>query len=445
MTSFLRRAVRSACLLLSVLDQCWVPMRKDPTLNEVHCGILTGENKARLAEQMSAERVMAWRRNYDLRPPSISDDAPLQAQHLADLRYRPLGGPPTPVPSCESLADCCARLEPWWESELIPALSRGGNVLVVSHGNTLRAIVKRLEGISHQEIFNVDLPTAVPCVYSLNRDLHPLGPPHGTWGDPAAASPLRRRGRFLVSEAEVQAAQRAMRSQVLSDIAVTTATPAGASGVSTSPASIAAESSDAMVYRDGLSFRVRSRPPSYFTEMLRLEAQARREYGLLRGRQRALPARRGFKKQVPNTPVLAVAPCPSASQCSVWHSSAACPFRDLVRPVSVLPSHPCRRAWTTRVPPTPPPLVSLTPQVRAALVLVRHGYSEYNADRRFMGWAECELTDRGREEARLAGRLLQLAGVRRVERVYTSVLSRAIKSAWLMLDEMELGCDTVPP
>ncbi|KAJ1624678.1 phosphoglyceromutase [Pavlovales sp. CCMP2436] len=157
-TSTLRRAIRTASLLLSSTRECWLPIVKDARLNEQHSGALTGLNKRELAEEFGVDKVMVWRRSYNSPPPQIALDHPLQSA----------------VPSAESLADTLVRVTSFYEDTLRPALAAGKRVLVVSHGNTLRALVKLIEGIANEETYNLDLPTACPVVYELDEMLRPV-------------------------------------------------------------------------------------------------------------------------------------------------------------------------------------------------------------------------------------------------------------------------------
>lgn len=205
-SSTLRRSIRTACLSLSGLDQCWVPLHKDARLNEQHCGSLTGHNKRELAQRYGAEQVQAWRRKYDQPPPPINADSPLQQMLLQDERY---AVHEAGVPSAECLADTCARVQSVWAERIKPLLLEGRTVMVVSHGNTLRALVKLLDGVAEEGTFHLDLPTAAPVVYALDAQARPLAPV-GFWGQ----SGVVRHGRFLMDEARVLAAQQVMREQV---------------------------------------------------------------------------------------------------------------------------------------------------------------------------------------------------------------------------------------
>ena len=153
-TSQLRRAIRTSCLLLSSINQCWVTIHKRAGLNEQHSGGLCGNNKRQLAELHGVERVMSWRRSFDDPPPPQCTDSSLY-KLIDDARYSPIGGARVPVPTGESFRDCCERVRDFFEHELRPTLASGQTVLVCSHGNTLRALVMLLDQISEADISQV--------------------------------------------------------------------------------------------------------------------------------------------------------------------------------------------------------------------------------------------------------------------------------------------------
>jgi len=171
-TSVLTRAARTNQLSLQALGRPWIPVKTHWRLNERHYGGLTGLNKAETAEQYGKEQVMAWRRSYATPPPPLPTDSPFSV--AADERYAHL--PPDVVPATECLADVVVRLLPYWYDAVGPDLLRGEQVLVTAHGNSLRALIKQLEGISDEDIPALELPTGVPMVYDLDAQLRPLGP-----------------------------------------------------------------------------------------------------------------------------------------------------------------------------------------------------------------------------------------------------------------------------
>ncbi len=181
-TSLQRRTIRTAELALAAADRDWIPVRRSWRLNGRHYGALQGRDKAQVRQEYGAEQFMAWRRSYDATPPPLDPGAPYS--QFDDPRY--LGLPPEARPRAESLRDVSARLLPYWYDAIVPDLLTGGPVLVVSHGNTLRALVKHLEAIPDDEIAGLDIPVGIPLVYRLGPDLRPLGT-GGEYLDPDAA------------------------------------------------------------------------------------------------------------------------------------------------------------------------------------------------------------------------------------------------------------------
>jgi len=175
-TSVLKRAIRTLHLALEELDLLWLPVHKDWRLNERHYGALQGLNKAETAAKFGEAQVLAWRRSYDLPPPALDPgDARSEAR---DPRYQGVA-----VPRTECLKDTVARVIPYWESTIAPAVHSGRRVLVAAHGNSLRALVKHLDDVSDADIVGLNLPTGVPLVYELDDRLRPAR--HYYLGDPA--------------------------------------------------------------------------------------------------------------------------------------------------------------------------------------------------------------------------------------------------------------------
>ena len=168
-TSVQRRAIRTADLALAECDRDWIPVRRSWRLNSNHYGALQGRNKAQVRQESGDRQFMAWRRSYDAPPPPIAAGA--QYSQFADPRYAAL--PPEARPCAESLRDVTARLLPYWYDAVIPDLSTGACVLVVSHGNTLRALVKHLDRISDEQIAELNIPTGIPLAYELGPDMRP--------------------------------------------------------------------------------------------------------------------------------------------------------------------------------------------------------------------------------------------------------------------------------
>ncbi|HET6504720.1 MAG TPA: phosphoglyceromutase [Amycolatopsis sp.] len=180
-TSLLRRAISTANIALDGADRHWIPVRRDWRLNERHYGALQGKNKKQVRDEFGDEQFMLWRRSYDVPPPPIERGSEFSQD--ADPRYAPLGDE---APLTECLKDVVARLLPYWDSAIVPDLRAGRTVLVAAHGNSLRALVKHLDGISDADIAGLNIPTGIPLRYDLTADLTPVNP-GGTYLDPAAA------------------------------------------------------------------------------------------------------------------------------------------------------------------------------------------------------------------------------------------------------------------
>jgi 2,3-bisphosphoglycerate-dependent phosphoglycerate mutase len=182
-TSVLRRAITTANLALDGCDRHWVPVRRSWRLNERHYGALQGKDKKQTLEAYGEEQFMLWRRSYDTPPPPIADDD--EFSQVADPRYAGLA--PETMPRTECLKDVVARMLPYWYDAIVPDLRSGATVLVTAHGNSLRALVKHLDGVSDEAIAGLNIPTGFPLVYRLGDDLRPqvVG---GEYLDPAGAA-----------------------------------------------------------------------------------------------------------------------------------------------------------------------------------------------------------------------------------------------------------------
>ncbi|GAA4379351.1 phosphoglyceromutase [Nocardioides caricicola] len=181
-TSLLRRAINTAALALDVADRHWIPVRRSWRLNERHYGDLQGKNKKETLEAYGEEQFMLWRRSFDVPPPPISDDNEWSQAGLP--QYAGLGDE---LPRTECLKDVIERFLPYWESSIVPDLRAGHTVLVAAHGNSLRALVKHLDGISDEDIAGLNIPTGMPLVYELDDKLAPTVR-GGTYLDPEAAA-----------------------------------------------------------------------------------------------------------------------------------------------------------------------------------------------------------------------------------------------------------------
>ncbi|MDH3628868.1 MAG: 2,3-diphosphoglycerate-dependent phosphoglycerate mutase [Acidobacteriota bacterium] len=192
-TSVLKRAIRTLWLTLDGMDLMWLPVHRHWRLNERHYGALQGLNKKETAEKHGDDQVKIWRRSYATPPPQLELDDPRHPRH--DPRYGDLAA--DDLPGGESLALTVERFLPIWHDTIAPAIEAGRRVLIVAHGNSLRALVKYLDQISEDEIVGLNIPTGVPLVYDLDASLRPLG--HRYLGDPdeirKAAEAVARQGR----------------------------------------------------------------------------------------------------------------------------------------------------------------------------------------------------------------------------------------------------------
>ena len=180
-TSLLRRAIQTANIALDESDRHWIPVRRSWRLNERHYGALQGKDKKETLEKYGEEQFKLWRRSYDVPPPPIDDSDPFSQAH--DPRYSDLG---KEMPRSECLKDVVNRILPYWEGSVVPDLLAGNTVLIAAHGNSLRALVKKLDGISDSQIAELNIPTGIPLIYSLDQNLKPIKP--GEYLDPEAAA-----------------------------------------------------------------------------------------------------------------------------------------------------------------------------------------------------------------------------------------------------------------
>lgn len=178
-TSVLKRAIRTLWIILDELDLMWLPVYRSWRLNERHYGALQGLNKAETAKKMGEEQVFKWRRSYNVAPPPLESSDPRHPAH--DPRYAGLNE--AEIPASESLEDTVKRVLPYWNEVLAPAIKSGKRIIITSHGNSIRALVKYLDNIGDDEITALNIPTGVPLVYELDDDLKPLR--HYYLADPA--------------------------------------------------------------------------------------------------------------------------------------------------------------------------------------------------------------------------------------------------------------------
>jgi 2,3-bisphosphoglycerate-dependent phosphoglycerate mutase len=179
-TSVLKRAIRTLWTAMDRMDLMWIPVIRSWRLNERHYGSLQGLNKGEMAAKYGDEQVLVWRRSYDTPPPALEKNDPRSP--AADRRYADLK--PAELPLTECLKDTVARVLPFWKDTIVPELKAGKKIIIVAHGNSLRALVKYLDNVSEEDIVSLNIPTGVPLVYELDKSLKPIK--HYYLGDPEA-------------------------------------------------------------------------------------------------------------------------------------------------------------------------------------------------------------------------------------------------------------------
>ena len=180
-TSTLKRAIRTLWIVMDGMDRMWVPVIRAWELNERHYGALQGLDKAETVRRHGEEQVLIWRRSFDVPPPPMDDDDPRHPRFEA--RYADVD--PARLPSTESLKDTLARVRPYWENEIAPQVRAGRKVIIAAHGNSLRALVKMLDGLDDEEVLKLNIPTGIPLVYELDEELAAVSRRY--LGDPEAA------------------------------------------------------------------------------------------------------------------------------------------------------------------------------------------------------------------------------------------------------------------
>ncbi|HYK90976.1 MAG TPA: 2,3-diphosphoglycerate-dependent phosphoglycerate mutase [Acidobacteriota bacterium] len=181
-TSVLKRAIKTLWIALEELDQMWIPVFNTWRFNERHYGALQGLNKLEMVDRFGAEQVHLWRRSYDVRPPALTPED--ERYPGRDPRYASLSEEEVPLTEC--LKDTVARALPYWHDTVVPMIREGKRVIIASHGNSLRALVKYLDNVPDDEIVGLNIPTGIPLVYELNDDLRPIR--HYYLGDPEAVA-----------------------------------------------------------------------------------------------------------------------------------------------------------------------------------------------------------------------------------------------------------------
>ncbi len=194
-TSVLKRAIRTLWLALDEMDLMWIPVINTWRLNERHYGALQGLNKAETAAKFGDAQVLIWRRSYDIQPPSLTTEDERYPGN--DPRYASLTSAELPLTEC--LKDTVARFLPFWHNDAVPAIKSGKQVIIAAHGNSIRALVKYLDNVPESEIVELNIPTGVPLVYELDKDLKPIK--HYYLGDPEEA---RKKAEAVANQAKMK-------------------------------------------------------------------------------------------------------------------------------------------------------------------------------------------------------------------------------------------------
>lgn len=463
-TSRLKRAIRSVWIMLIGLNAVYKPVYKSWRLNERMYGDLEGQSKVEMARKMGKKLVQGFRRGLLERPPPMQQQHPYW--HGDEPKYADLGTDDKPL--SESLQDTMDRTIPLWESRILPDLKAGKNVMIVAHANSLRGIVKHVDGISAQDIPDVHIPNAVPLVYKFQRrTMQPVTQPDAV--APLSGEFLEKSGLLKValekearlsrgvpgfdrvqsvlpSSARVTASSSSSSSE--SSVSNSQLRPAAGTGfeeevnyrpswsaASTGPERDAAETPGAAeLFSDTTATDYDD--PSRATDMDWFKANSETKFdAVLAGLTRLLEMRGFMDKpsEDTNSPELLTNTTDADDPTVVEHREGETPGTFAVYTDALNSAKATNRtdwqassAHTTKVAPP-----------AQYIVITRHGKTHYNRLGIFTGWEDAPLADQGREEARAAGRLLRLHGIQ-FQIVYTSWLSRAIETAWLILDELDM-------
>jgi len=393
-TSRLKRAIRTTRIILSELNEVYLPVFKSWRLQERHYGALTGLSKKQTAEQLGADLVQEWRGSYRTRPPPLKRTDqywPGNDRKFADLRE-------DQIPLTESLEDCMLRTIPVWERRIKRELRNGKNVLVVAHANTLRGLVKTIDGISDDDIQDVALPTGVPVIYKFDKYFQPL--------DPDGPSQIHTKGLFLE------------KPNLLKDALTREAE----------------WSNNVPGYDSTMTRQSRKSMSSLERSLTKLNAE--RELGEWAGQfvnETAEGDDDGSDGNQGKPIRILETNSSSATTANLAEEDTTYKEDETLSP-TIVSGNPC----ITSLPAASviPGLGTVPIRKDAVLVIIRHGKTEHNKLKLFTGWEDAPLAMEGVEEAKEAGRLLKLHGFE-FDVVYTSWLSRAIETAWHVMDEMD--------
>jgi 2,3-bisphosphoglycerate-dependent phosphoglycerate mutase len=412
-TSRLKRAIRSAWIVLMELNQLYIPVFKSWRLNERMYGALTGLCKKETAEQLGSELVQSWRGSLASRPPSLTPSDtywPGRDRRYSDLKF-------DQIPLTESLLDCMERTEPAWEDKIKVELRMGRTVLVVAHANTLRGLVKLIDGIGDEEIQEVAIPTGIPIIYKFDRKMNPVKPEGKNF-----LSQQHMTGVFLEKPGELKTA-------LLKEMEWREFVPGYNQTMSrskTAMTSVERALSKLMAEKQLKQWAGQFVDPNDSEEDDGSDGNMGKPIQLTSQDQIWQQGLKELEQGEQFNPEISFHP---DGNMKILEDEV---LEEIVSP-SIITNSPCLEGMPSEsifgIGPAP---IRRDPVV----VLIRHGKTEHNKLSLFTGWEDAPLAQEGREEARLAGKLLKAHGFE-FDVVYTSWLSRAIETAWLVMDEMD--------
>jgi 2,3-bisphosphoglycerate-dependent phosphoglycerate mutase len=426
-TSRLKRAIRSSWVVLKEMNQVYLPVFKSWRLNERMYGGLTGLGKSETAVQLGATKVQEWRGSLHSRPPALQkSDAywPGRERKYADLL-------PEQIPLTESLKDCMDRTQPVWENKILYELRQGKNVLVVAHANTLRGLVKKIDDISDENIKQVAIPTGIPIVYKFEPRTMKSIPPSG---DPQTASQRHMKGLFLEKPGLLKEAllrEEQWKQQVPGyDTAVISRDSAPLSSLELSLSKLRA-------YRELGEWAEQFVDPDAEVEDDGNDGNMGRPIQLVPQPQVNTGDNSSeVKKRTTTSPFnlgnIISSAKPNGATAAVDDDDDSFPYSNMISTTNQPCVKPIPEGSTTEETSEGKAKRGRDP----VIVIIRHGKTEHNKLKLFTGWEDAPLAKEGIEEAREAGRLLKKHGFE-FDVVYTSWLSRAIETAWLVIDELD--------
>jgi 2,3-bisphosphoglycerate-dependent phosphoglycerate mutase len=403
-TSRLKRAIRSTWIILGEMNQLYLPVFKSWRLNERMYGALTGLCKKDTAERVGMELVQTWRGSLKSRPPPVTvRDTywPGRDRRYSDLQFEQ-------IPLTESLLDCMSRTEPIWEDKIKWELRRGRNVMAVSHANTLRGLVKLIDGIGDEEIQDIALPTGIPIVYKFDKMMNPVNPKGDKY-----LSQKHMSGVFLEKPGILNAALKKEKEWCANVPGYNTTMTRSNNGLTSLERSLtklnaekelrewAAQTIDLNDLEEDDGSDGNGGKPIMFEEVVEKEIQK------LKNEEEQQRVETSKEKAV--------------------------------KPLLITNNNPCMQAFPSQS--VIPGFGDVPLRRDPVVVLIRHGKTEHNKLGLFTGWEDAPLANEGRDEARRAGQLLKAHGFE-FDVVYTSWLSRAIETAWLVMEEMD--CTWLP-